>query len=390
MRLESPTIDEPESLALSGFAVGITADRRWEEQAELLRRRGASTLHGPSIRTLPLGPEAALSHATQRLIEDPPDYVIANTAIGMRAWFGAAESWGIGEALVGALACAQIYCRGPKASGAVHAAGLTVAGRAGTERLDEVMHTLLSMPIRGKTIAFQLHGDESPGVTKTLEEAGATVVEVPVYSWTMPADERPAVKLIESAIERRLHAVTFTSAPAVTNLFRIADANGTFNALLDALNGDVVAACVGHVCAEAGAQLGLRDLLVPDRSRLGPMIRTLTDVLASTRRRCSVNGQIFDAQGTAVFIGGIRVDLSEREAAVLAVLIRRAGVVVLRSALLAEVWGPGADPHTMEVTIGRLRRRLGPVGEAIESVPRRGYVLRTSALELVSTAEKSA
>ena len=69
---------------LSGFTVGITADRRWEEQAELLRRRGACVLHGPSIRTLPLGPEMELREVSEQIILDPPDIVIANTGIGMR------------------------------------------------------------------------------------------------------------------------------------------------------------------------------------------------------------------------------------------------------------------------------------------------------------------
>lgn len=55
---ETPDLDNGpmEDHRLSGFTVGITADRRWEEQAELLRRRGACVIHGPSIRTLPIGP----------------------------------------------------------------------------------------------------------------------------------------------------------------------------------------------------------------------------------------------------------------------------------------------------------------------------------------------
>ncbi len=36
---------------LAGFTVGITGDRRSEEQAELLARRGAQTNHGPVMHT---------------------------------------------------------------------------------------------------------------------------------------------------------------------------------------------------------------------------------------------------------------------------------------------------------------------------------------------------
>jgi DNA-binding response OmpR family regulator len=35
------------------------------------------------------------------------------------------------------------------------------------------------------------------------------------------------------------------------------------------------------------------------------------------------------------------------------------------------------DPHLVEVTVARLRRRLGPHGVAVASVHRRGYTLRT-------------
>src|SRR3546814_14227938 len=43
--------------SLDGFTVGITADRRADEQAALFERRGASVVLGRSIRTLPIGDE---------------------------------------------------------------------------------------------------------------------------------------------------------------------------------------------------------------------------------------------------------------------------------------------------------------------------------------------
>src|SRR5205823_3246443 len=84
---------------LHGFSIGITADRRWEEQAALFERRGAAVVHGPAIRTQPLGSDARLQAATASLIARPPDVVIANTGLGIRSWLGAAESWGRGADL---------------------------------------------------------------------------------------------------------------------------------------------------------------------------------------------------------------------------------------------------------------------------------------------------
>ena len=357
---------------LSGFTVAITADRRWEEQAELLRRRGAAVLHGPTMRTLHLGVDQELRERTQELIEHPPEILIANTGIGMRAWIDAAESWGIGQALVGALRECEVLARGPKAAAAAHAAGLFVSRQATTERLDEIVEMCLRRGVSDQTIAFQLHGDDSPEITKTLTEAGARVVEVPVYRWRLPDDTGPAAKVVEAIVLRRVHAVTFTSAPGVANLCVLAEAEGKLRSMLQALNTVVLAMCVGEVCAGAARELGVADPVVPDRGRLGPMIRTLTDRLLAQRRSL---GPITLA-GNAVFYQDERFDVSATEGALLHRLSRRPGAVVSKSELIESVWGAGTDLHVVEVTAARLRRRLGPIGGLIEAVPKRGYRLR--------------
>lgn len=72
--------------------------------------------------------------------------------------------------------------------------------------------------------------------------------------------------------------------------------------------------------------------------------------------------------------------LSPTEARLFAELAQRPGTVVAKHELLRRVWGDDAiDPHVVEVTIGRLRRRLGSAGPVIETVRRRGYVLRPDA-----------
>jgi DNA-binding response OmpR family regulator len=47
-----------------------------------------------------------------------------------------------------------------------------------------------------------------------------------------------------------------------------------------------------------------------------------------------------------------------------------------RETFLTRVWGcPDTDPHLLEVAIGRLRRRLGPAGVALQAIAGRGYRL---------------
>ena len=80
--------------------IGVTADRRWEEQAALLERRGASVVHGPTITTHYLEHDHTLRAVTDELIRNGAEYLVANTGVGMRAWFEAATAWGLVDQLV--------------------------------------------------------------------------------------------------------------------------------------------------------------------------------------------------------------------------------------------------------------------------------------------------
>jgi uroporphyrinogen-III synthase len=366
-------VDEP----LHGFCIGVTADRRWEEQAELIRRRGATVLHGPSIRTLPVGAGERLRAVTEQLIANPPAVFVANTGIGVRSWMAAAESWALGSELLGALGAARIFVRGAKASGAVHSLGLDVTTKAKSERLRELVDTIVQTLESGTTVAVQRDGRGDPEQMQRLGNAGANVVEVPVYDWKLPDDDRPAVRLIEAAIAGRVHAVTFTSGPAVENLFLIAAEYDLGRPLLAALENDrMTVACVGPVCAEAAEAHGITEAVVPATSRLGPLIRALSDRLVERTITVNLGAGRLTLQGTLARIDDNDLALTDTEARVLTLLAERRGAVVTKTELLRRVWGQSAaDPHIVEVAVGRLRRRLGRHGESIRAIPRRGYIL---------------
>jgi uroporphyrinogen-III synthase len=365
---------------LDGFTIAVTADRRWEQQAELLTRRGASVLHGPTISTLYLGSDEDLRRATLALIDRPPDYLVATTGIGMRAWLEAASASGLSERLIAALGHTKVIARGPKAAGAVESFGLSVWERSPTEQMAALQARLLEEPLSGSVVAVQEHGLASPDLTAALTVAGATVTAVPVYRWRLPDDPRPAVRVIEEACAGRVDAITFTSAPAVHNLFAIAGNHGMADELRQACNGNMTVACVGPVCAEGARQEGIPLPLAPDVGRLGLLVRTISEHFEARRRVFSVGDVELVVQGSAIEVGGDRAELTPLEQAVLEILAARRGAVVSRSILLARAWGSAeADPHVLEVTVGRLRRKLGPVGGAISTSPGRGYRFTASA-----------
>jgi uroporphyrinogen-III synthase len=235
---------------------------------------------------------------------------------------------------------------------------------------------LCARGVRGRRVAFQRDGGSDDDAAAALRAAGADVVEVATYRWSLPKDPAPALRLVDAACNGRVDAVTFTAAPAVHNLFDLAGEAGVADELRDALNGPVLAMCVGPFCLAAAAELGIVSAMEPDTPRLGGMVKALADELESRRRTFDVDGAPVAMQGSLVSAGGAGVSLPTRERAVFDVLSRRPGVVVARRTLLAEVWGtPQADPHALEVTVGRLRRRLSPTGLRVEAVLRRGYKL---------------
>lgn len=105
---------EPGSRPLVGYTVGITGHRRWEEQAEMLARRGARVVHGPTMSTSLLGDLDETVAVTRRVLDEPVDTVVLTTGIGTRSWFAATESVGLDDALRAALRGARVVARGPR------------------------------------------------------------------------------------------------------------------------------------------------------------------------------------------------------------------------------------------------------------------------------------
>ena len=74
--------------------------------------------------------------------------------------------------------------------------------------------------------------------------------------------------------------------------------------------------------------------------------------------------------------GGARTRLSEIQAILAAALIERFGAVVSRESLVSAAWpDTDASSNNLDVSIGRLRRQLYPLGLRVRTVRSRGYLL---------------
>jgi uroporphyrinogen-III synthase len=365
--------DDEQHGPLAGFTVGVTAARRAEELGTLLERRGATVLHAPALRIVPLADDSELLAATKELIDQVPDVVVATTAIGFRGWIEAADGWGIGDQLLDRLRGVELLARGPKVKGAVRAAGLSEAWSPGSESMAEVLDRLLEEGVEGRRIALQLHGEPLPGFVESLRAGGAEVVGVPVYRWMEPEDLTPLDRLLDITAARGLDALTFTSAPAAASFLSRAEKRGLLPEILSALQGEVVSACVGPVTALPLQARGI-ETIQPERFRLGPLVQLLCRELPGGARTLPIAGHRVEIRGHAVLVDDELRPVPPAGMALLHTLARRPGWVVARADLLCALPGSGTDEHAVETAMARLRTALG-VPRLIQTVVKRGYRL---------------
>ncbi|WP_197375686.1 uroporphyrinogen-III synthase [Mycolicibacterium baixiangningiae] len=372
-------MSEPDWLPLTGFRVAVTSARRAEELSALLRRRGATVTSAAAIAMVPLPDDDELRAHTHALIGTPPDIVVATTGIGLRGWIAAADGWGVAADLTAALKRARIVSRGPKATGALRAAGLPEEWSPESESSREVLRYLLDGGIAGKRIAVQLHGatddwDPFPEFLDELRAAGADVVPIRVYRWRPAPRNGEFDQLVTGIAEEKFDAVSFTSAPAVASVLMRATEMGVADRVLSAMRTTVHAMCVGPVTARPLVRLGV-PTSAPERMRLGALARHITDELPLLQARTlRVAGHLLEIRGTCVLVDGVVKSLSPAGMATIRALAHRPGSVVSRTDLLGALPGSGTDTHAVETAVLRLRTALGDK-QIVSTVVKRGYRL---------------
>lgn len=368
---------------LRGFRIGVTAHRRAGDLIEALERRGATVLHAPALKIAPVEDDAVLQAETAAVIAAAPEIVMVTTAYGMRRWAEAADAAGQGEELLAALAAAAIYVRGPKARGAVRAAGLDDHGISSDETTATLTDLVIADGVDGKTVAVQVHGYTDVAALDRLRAAGATVLAVTPYRWVNAEDGNKLPQLVEAVISRELDVLTFTSAPAVDAVLSTAEAMGRGREFRRALRGpipgagrpgDVVCAAVGPVTAAPLLAAGITPL-VPERFRMGALVRLVCEYLERTGAQSAHSGgSLLELRGQSLTVDGVSVALAPAPLQLLKALMDADGAIASQAELAAAL-GLGESEHALHMTISRLRSAL-PDPAMVETVLKRGYRLR--------------
>jgi uroporphyrinogen-III synthase len=370
---------QSDSAPLTGYRIAVTSARRAEELCALLSRQGAEVCSAAAINMIALPDDDELHSNTKALIADPPDILVAHTGIGFRGWVAAAEGWGLANQLLAGLSSARVVARGPKATGALRAAGLHEEWSPKSESSHEVLKYLLESGVSGKRVAIQLHGaadawDPFPEFVGGLRSAGAEVIPIRVYRWKSTPLGGEFDQLVTGIARRQFDAVSFTSAPAAAAVLERSRDLGIGDQLLEALRADVHAMCVGPVTSQPLKRKGV-PTSSPERMRLGALARHITEQLPLLGS-CTVQaaGHVVDIRGTCVLVDGSIKLLSPSGMAILRALAQRPGDVVARHELLRALPGSSNDTHAIDTAMLRLRTALGDKN-IVATVVKRGYRL---------------
>ena len=346
----------------------------------MLSRQGAEVCSAPAINMIALPDDDELHSNTEALIAEPPDILVAHTGIGFRGWLAAAEGWGLANQLLASLSSARIVARGPKATGALRAAGLHEEWSPESESSQEAAR----IPARIRRIRNAYRGPAArrrrrlgsvPGISRRVALPGAPrwcpsgCIAGSQHSLGGTFDQ-----LVTGIARRQFDAVTFTSAPAAAAVLERSRELDIEDQLLEALRTDVHAMCVGPVTAQPLIRKGV-PTSSPERMRLGALARHIAEELPLLGS-CTVEaaGHAVDIRGTCVLVDGSIKVLSPSGMAILRALAKRPGDVVARNDLLRVLPGNSNDPHAVDTAVLRLRTALDDKN-IIATVVKRGYRL---------------
>lgn len=235
---------------LSGRTVALLESRQADEMAAMVERLGAVAVRAPAVKERPVVHD--IGPLLDRIAARRYPIAIALTGAGLNALFASADACGRLEELRRSMAEVTIACRGPKPQAVLKRHGLSpriVTVKPHTTR--ELLDALETISLDGTPVVLLHYGERDTPFSAALTARGAVVEDVCLYEWALPDDVTPLREVVGALIDRKVDALLVTSQVQFRFLMDVARTLGQAEALVRALNEDVVVGAVGPVCASA-------------------------------------------------------------------------------------------------------------------------------------------
>lgn len=292
-----PSPDSPDTPQgdFAGLRVMAFESRRADDMRRLIEKHGGAARVSPSLREVPIEKNREAVEFAHRLITGEVSLVVFLTGVGFRLLLAAVEKHVPRQRYLDALADITTIARGPKPVAAMRDVGLAPTHRVPPPNTWRELLTLVDgqVPVANQTVALQEYGVTNRSLIAGLEARGATVLNVPVYRWELPADCGPLEQNLRSLADGEADVALFTSAHQVVNVLQLAGRLGIAERVRSGLSRAVVAS-IGPTTSEALRELDLPVDIEPQHSKMGHLVAAAAEqsraILASKTRLAALAG----------------------------------------------------------------------------------------------------
>jgi uroporphyrinogen III methyltransferase/synthase len=257
---------------LFGRRVLVTRSREQAgELVELLEAQGAEPVEAPLINIVPPDDYGPLDAACERA--GAFDWIVFTSANGASAFMDRLLQ---GPRDVRALAGARLCAVGPGTASRLTRFGLKVDLIPDDHSAAGVVTALKEVgAIKSKRVLFPKADIARDTIPEELRAAGAEVTEVVAYR-TVTAEGDAHLDIYRQLLDRRIDAVTFSSASAVRAFVSIYGEDQA----VDLLNHTIVAT-IGPVTADAALRYGITPQVTPTSSTVADLVDALVDFFSA-------------------------------------------------------------------------------------------------------------
>ena len=254
------------------------------ELAELVRRHGGVVRSAPAVREAPLDCSAVVSDFLDRVRTPARRVHVFLTGAGATALFQEADRQGQLPFIIDTIRAGTSICRGPKPTAALKRYGLNPnASAASPYTSRELLEAMAGTDLAGVEVTLVHYGERNESLSDQLRQRGAALNELCLYEWRLPEDVGPLQDLARGLVKLEVDAVIFTSQVQWKHLLRVATALGLGDAVVHALNRNIVVAAVGPICSAALHAAGVHPHVVPDNPKMGPLVVALAEHFTQIR-----------------------------------------------------------------------------------------------------------